>query len=181
MQSRGYCFLVTKSWPTLWDPMYCVAHQAPLSMGFPRQEYWSGLPCLPPGNFPEPGLEPTSLESPALAGGLFTTGPPGKPSGYCRVCKQPLPLKFGTPWSANVSICFKADFSKWTLPCPVFQPLTLCGEDFMSHSQGMMVHHPTTLTVNKDISFELQERKPLLRGRLQFQVGLKMLSLSYIL
>ena len=51
----------------------------------------------------------------------------------------------------------------------------------MSHSQGMMVHHPTTLTVNKDISFELRERKLLQRGRLQFQVGLKMLSLSYIL
>ena len=54
---------------TLWT----VAHQAPLSMGFSRQEYWSGLPYLPPGDLPDPGIEPTFLESPALAGGFFTT------------------------------------------------------------------------------------------------------------
>ena len=51
-----------------------VARQAPLSMGFSRQEYWSGLPCPPPGDLPNPGIEPTSLTSPALAGGFFTTG-----------------------------------------------------------------------------------------------------------
>ena len=50
-----------------------VACQAPLSMGFSRQEYWSGLPCLPPGDLPDPGIEATSLMSPALAGGFFTT------------------------------------------------------------------------------------------------------------
>ena len=47
-----------------------VAHQAPLSMGFPRQEYWSGLPFPPPEHLPNPGTEPTS---PALAGEFFTT------------------------------------------------------------------------------------------------------------
>ena len=51
-----------------------VARQAPLSMGFSRQEYWSGLPCPPPGDLPNPGVEPVSLMSPALAGGFFTTG-----------------------------------------------------------------------------------------------------------
>ena len=50
-----------------------VAHQAPRSMGFSRQEYWSGLPCPPPGDLPNPGIEPMSLMSPALAGGYFTT------------------------------------------------------------------------------------------------------------
>ena len=45
-----------------------VAHQAPLSMGFPRQEYWSGLPFPPPGDLPHPGIEPMS---PALAGGFL--------------------------------------------------------------------------------------------------------------
>ena len=50
-----------------------VAHQAPLSMGFPRQEYWSGLPCPPVGDHLNPGMEPTSLASPALAGVFFTT------------------------------------------------------------------------------------------------------------
>ena len=48
------------SCPTLCDPK-TVACQAPLPMGFYRQEYWSGLPCLPPGNLPHPGIEPGSL------------------------------------------------------------------------------------------------------------------------
>ena len=54
---------------TLWT----VAHQAPLSMEFSRQEYWSGLPRPSPGDLPNPGTEPASLRSPALAGGFFTT------------------------------------------------------------------------------------------------------------
>ena len=52
---------------------WTVACQAPLSMKFSRQEYWSGLPCPLPGNLPNPGIEPPSLISPALAGGFFTT------------------------------------------------------------------------------------------------------------
>ena len=52
---------------------WTVARQAPWSMGFPRQEYWSGLPCPPPGGLPDPGIEPVSLTSPALSGGFFTT------------------------------------------------------------------------------------------------------------
>ena len=54
---------------TLWT----VAHQAPLSRGFPRQEYWSGLPCPPPGDLPNSGIEPVSLTSAALADKFFTT------------------------------------------------------------------------------------------------------------
>ena len=50
-----------------------VTHQALLSMGFSRQEYWSGLPCLPPGDLPDPEIEPISLMSPALAGGFFAS------------------------------------------------------------------------------------------------------------
>ena len=50
-----------------------VAHQAALSMGFSKQEYWSGLPCPPPGNLPDPGIKPTSLTSWVLAGAFFTT------------------------------------------------------------------------------------------------------------
>ena len=53
---------------------WTVAHQAPLSMGFSRQEYWSGLPRPPPGDLPNPGFELASLMSPAFAGGFFTTG-----------------------------------------------------------------------------------------------------------
>ena len=50
-----------------------VAHQVPLSLEFSRQEYWSGLPFPPPGDLPEPGIQPTSLISPALAGWFFTS------------------------------------------------------------------------------------------------------------
>ena len=50
-----------------------VAHQAPLYMGFSRQEYWSGLPFPPPEDLPDPGIEPRSLMSSALAGGFFFT------------------------------------------------------------------------------------------------------------
>ena len=53
--------------------LWTVACQAPLFMGFSRQGYWSGLPCLPPGDLPDPGIKPTSLVSPALAGRLFTS------------------------------------------------------------------------------------------------------------
>ena len=60
----------------LFVTQWTVAHQAPLSMGFPRQEYWSGLPFPPPGDLPKPGTEPPSLVSPALAGGFFNTGAP---------------------------------------------------------------------------------------------------------
>ena len=51
-----------------------LVHQALLYMGFARQEYWSGLPFLSPGDLPDPGIEPTS---PALASGFFTTDPSG--------------------------------------------------------------------------------------------------------
>ena len=64
--------LIAKSRPALASP-WAVACQAPLSMGFSREEYWSGLPFLSPGDLPDPGIEPTSLASPALAGGFFTT------------------------------------------------------------------------------------------------------------
>ena len=53
-----------------------VSRQAPLSMGFSRQEYWSGLPSPPPGDLPDPGIKPASLMSPVLAGRFFTTSTP---------------------------------------------------------------------------------------------------------
>ena len=58
---------------------WTVPCQVPLSMKFFRQEYWSGLPFPTPGDLPNPGTEPMSPASPALAGGFFTTEPPGKP------------------------------------------------------------------------------------------------------
>ena len=54
----------------LFGTLWMVAYQAPLSRGFSRQEYWSGLPCPPPGDLPDPGIESMSLTSPALVGSL---------------------------------------------------------------------------------------------------------------
>ena len=71
---RQHCCLLTKSCPTLATP-WTEAHQASLSMGFPRQEYWSGLPFASPGDLPDPGIK---LKFPELAGGFFTTESPGK-------------------------------------------------------------------------------------------------------
>ena len=72
------CFSCVRLFATPWT----VACQAPLSIGFSRQEYWSGLPCPSSREGschapPDPGIKP---ECPALAGGFFTTEPPGKPS-----------------------------------------------------------------------------------------------------
>ena len=60
---------------TLWT----IAHQAPLSMGFSRQEYYSGLPCPPAGNLPNPGIEPTSPVSPALQADSLPLSHQGSP------------------------------------------------------------------------------------------------------
>ena len=61
------CFSHVQFFVTLW----IVARQAPLSMGFSRQEYRRGLPCLPPWDLPNPWIKPAFLKSPALANGLF--------------------------------------------------------------------------------------------------------------
>ena len=66
------CFIHIQFFVTLRT----IAHQAPLCIGSFRQEYWSGLPCPPPGDLLNPGIEPASLMSPALADGFFTTRPP---------------------------------------------------------------------------------------------------------
>ena len=72
------CCLVTKFCLTLCNSMN-------LSMGFSRQEYWSGLSFSTPGDIPDPGIEPGSVGSPILAGGFFTTEPPGKLLEYSSI------------------------------------------------------------------------------------------------
>ena len=69
------CFSCVLLFLTLWT----VVRQAPLSMGFFRQEYWSGLPCSPPGALPNPGAEPTFPVSVALQADSLPIEPPGKP------------------------------------------------------------------------------------------------------
>ena len=77
-------------------PPWTVAYQASPSMGFSRQEYWSGLPFPSPGDLPDPGIEP---RSPALEADALTSEPPGKPWGIGK-------LTFSSPVAT-------ADFSKF--------------------------------------------------------------------
>ena len=67
------CAKSLQSYLTLCDLMDCIAHQTLLSLGFSRQGYWSGLPLSSPQDLPDPGIEPVSLMSLALAGRFFTT------------------------------------------------------------------------------------------------------------
>ena len=73
------CSVVSNSFATPWT----IACQAPLSMGFSRQEYWRELPFPLPGDLPHPGIEPVSS---ALTGSFFTNVPPGKPNEYMYLC-----------------------------------------------------------------------------------------------
>ena len=72
------CVLSRFSCAQLFATPWTLAHQVPLSMGFSRQESWNALPFPPPGDLPDPGIEPKSPASPAQAGRFFTSGPLGK-------------------------------------------------------------------------------------------------------
>ena len=69
----GACVLSRFSHVQLFASLWPIACQAPLSMGFSRQDYWSGLPYAPAGDLSDPGIEPISVMSPVLSGGFFTT------------------------------------------------------------------------------------------------------------
>ena len=72
------CAVLSRSvMPRLFAIPWTIAHQAPLSMGFPRQEYWSELPCPPPEDLPNPGIKPRSL---GLQADPLLSEPPGKPN-----------------------------------------------------------------------------------------------------
>ena len=94
-----------------------VAHQAPLSMEFSRQETWSGLPCFPPRDLPDPGIEPSSLMFPELAKGSLSPVPPGKPLSLFRwvyfwvLYAMPLICLF-FQWNATVLVTV-LNYYKW--------------------------------------------------------------------
>ena len=101
---------VAQVWQTLCDLTDCnpciTACQAPLSMGLSRQEYRSKLPCPPPGDLLDPGIEPTSSVSPAFAGGFGTAEPPGDPVSWVLVynCRRDVsPFRALTSWWINFS------------------------------------------------------------------------------
>ena len=94
--------LVAKSCPTLVTP-WAVAHQAFLTMKFSSQEFWSGLPFPSPGHLPSPGIEPMSA---ALAGGFFTTEPPGKTPFFILPLKVPNYLTVGMAFCLCITLIF---------------------------------------------------------------------------
>ena len=116
-----------------------VAHQAPLSMGFPRQEHWSGLPFPPPRNLPDPGIEPASIMSSALGGRIFTTSATWKgisshPGILIHFSHVQL---FAIPWTVIFQVPLSMGFSRQEfcngLPCP---PL---GDFPTISSQGIVI------------------------------------------
>ena len=127
---------VTQSCPTLCDPMDYIACQAPPSMGFPRQEYWSGLPLPSPGDLPDPGINPTSIVSPALQADSLPLALPGKCLSLSWVLWMPWrpglvsvdPLEPGH-WPAVIAVdATAAPFPAFHAPSVfcVFLSLSLC-------------------------------------------------------
>ena len=132
----------------LYATLSTIAHQAPLSMGFSRQEYWSGQPFPFPGDIPNPEIKPTSLTTPALAGRFFTTSATWKPIYNIYYIHLHIHNSFGTRPVSSV-----------TQLCP-----TLC--DPMNHSTpGLPVHHQlpeSTQTHVHRVGDAIQPSHPLL-------------------
>ena len=116
-----------------------VAHQAPLSLGFPKQEYWSRLPFPTQGDLPDPEIEPESPVAHALPGGFFTTESPGKPVDSVVVVQSLSRVQFfSPPWNAGFPVLYHllqfsqthvhwccATISSSVIPfssCPQFSP-----------------------------------------------------------
>ena len=95
---------------TLWT----VSPQVPLSMGFSRQEYWNGLPLPPPGDLLEPGIEPTSPVSPALAGRFFTTS---------ATCWKPVCMDFSFLFPAYCLPCPPTPYGLLLSRAPIWGPI----------------------------------------------------------
>ena len=118
-----------------------VTCQAPLSMGFSRQEYWSRLSCPSPRDLPNPEMEPISHASPALAGGFFTTAPPENPTCFRLVVTsissvQSLRL-FVTPWIAACQASLSITNSR--------SSLKLTSIELVMPSSRLILCHPLLL------------------------------------
>ena len=103
----------------LFANLWTVARQALLSMGFSRREHWNGLPCHPPGDLPDPGIQPTSLVSPALAGGFSTTN---------------------TAWEVQFSQYVCTKYWRWL----GFIPLNQWSLTFLAPERGFVEHSLST-------------------------------------
>ena len=107
--------------------------QAALSMGFFRQEYWSGMPFPPPGDIPDPGIEPASLVSPALASGLFTTRATWEAKGQPHPFR---PLALMTSRAGVPQVLAALVACDRILPIKVYGGVALSGEAAHGRSQA---------------------------------------------
>ena len=103
----------------LFATPWTVAHQAPPSMGFSRQEYWSGLPFPSPGDLPDPGIKP---RSPALQADALTSEPPGKPVLVEHLSPSSKPARLLFSYSSSI-VTFTSD--SLLLPSSTFKDLGL--------------------------------------------------------
>ena len=112
--------------------------RAPLSLGFSRQEYWSGLPCPPPADLPDPGIEPASLTSPALQADSLPLAPPRKPAyTIVRLYDEFWSVALGRLWhrSPPDSVTCNQLWIISSLPLPVLESLeALCWDGATSRS-----------------------------------------------
>ena len=111
---------------TLCDPMD-FSPQAPLSLGFSKQEYWSEFPCPPPGDLPDPGTEPTSLIFPALAGGIFTTSTTWEAKLIFEICHLSFDLAVCDFWSYTLKFQFGSQILSRVIPQGKYATVTKRG------------------------------------------------------
>ena len=109
-QICNLCMLSRSSHVGLFVTLWTVAHQVPLSMRVSRQEYWSGLPFPPPGDLPDPGIEPTSLRSPALALPLSAAAAAAKSPQSCPTLCDPID---GSPPGSAIPGILQARTLEW--------------------------------------------------------------------
>ena len=125
---------------------WTVTCQAPLSLEFPRQEYWSGLPFPSPRDLPNPGIEPTSWVSPALAGGFFTTEPFLFNSKQMSLLSLPQSRQLTTPTVSTWNPCSLAPMTQQSPGFPALSssavPSTLT---LVLHLVAMMDLHSSRL------------------------------------
>ena len=124
------CFSFVWLYVTPW----ISARQAALSTGFSMQQYWSGLPCPPPGDLPYPGIKPVSLMSPVLAAGSLPLTPPGKPNIYIYINIKSIQSIYRLP-----NLIKRISFA-------IHYPLGLSSYSILSLFRGSMMLHFVFIT-----------------------------------
>ena len=141
-----------------------IARQAPLSMGFPRQKYWSGLPFPPSGNLLNPGIEPTFLAYPALVGGFFTSWATSSVQFSRSVASDSLrphepqhtrpPCPSPTPWVTQIHVHLVRDAIQPSYPLSSPSPPAFNLSQHQCLFQGVSSLHQ----VAKGLEFQLQHQ-----------------------